>query len=243
MGIFTGKADCERIEAERPYAERDLPATVYQMLTRTCERVPESLAIGFQLFAEPRSRAFTLTWREFHGRVTETANLFRDLGIGPADTVAYLLPNCVEAPVVLVAGATAGIVCPINPLLEPEHIAALLRESGAKVLVTLRAFPKTDIAQKAAEAVRLAPDVHTVLEIDLARYLPLGKRLAVALIRPRVRTEHHAKVLDFEAETSARRHDRLGFAEEGGDRIAARFHTGGTTGMPNRAQHRFSGMI
>ena len=208
MGIFTGTADRDRIEAEGPYTARDLPATVYQMMARTCERVPDSLAIGFQLFSDPRARAFTLTWREFHERVTETANLFRDLGIGPTDTVAYLLPNCVEAPVVLVAGATAGIVSPINPLLEPEHIAALLRESGAKVLVTLRAFPKTDIAQKAAEAVRLAPDVQTVLEIDLARYLPFGKRLAVALIRPRVRTAHQARVLDFEAETSSRRHDR-----------------------------------
>ena len=243
MGIFTGTADRDRIEAEGPYTDRDLPATVYQMMARTRERVPDSLAIGFQLFSDPRARVFTLTWREFHERVTETANLFRDLGVGPTDTVAYLLPNCVEAPVVMVAGATAGIVSPINPLLEPEHIAALLRESGAKVLVTLRAFPKTDIAQKAAEAVRLAPDVQTVLEIDLARYLPFGKRLAVALIRPRVRTEHHAKVLDFEAETSSRRHDRLGFAEDGGDRIAARFHTGGTTGMPKLAQHRFSGMV
>ena len=243
MGTFAGTADRDRVEAEGPYEARDLPATLFELMTRTRDRVPDSLAIGFQLFSDPRARAFTLNWREFHERVTEAANLFRELGIGPTDGVAYLLPNCVEAPVVLVAGATAGVVCPINPLLEPEHIATLLRESGAKVLVTLRAFPKTDIAQKAAEAVRLAPDVHTVLEIDLARYLPLTKRLVVSLIRPRVRNTHHAKVLDFEAESSSRRHDRLAFEEKEGDRIAARFHTGGTTGMPKLAQHRFSGMI
>jgi hypothetical protein len=50
----------------------------------------------------------------------------------------------------------AGIVNPINPLLEAEQIAGILRETGAKVLVTLRAFPKTDLAQKAAKAVSLA---------------------------------------------------------------------------------------
>jgi fatty-acyl-CoA synthase len=52
--------------------------------------------------------------------------------------------------VVLLAGATAGIVNPINPLLEAEHIAGILRATNAKVLVTLKAFPKTDVAQKAA---------------------------------------------------------------------------------------------
>lgn len=243
MGTFTGTADRDRIEAEGSYADRDLPATVYAMLTRTRDRVPDNLAIGFQLFSGATARADTLTWREFHERVTETANLFRDLGVGPADTVAYLLPNCLETPIVLVAGATAGIVNPINPLLEAEQIAALLRESGAKVLVTLRAFPKTDIAQKAAEAVRLAPNVQTVLEVDLGRYLPFAKRLVVALIRPRVRTKHHARVLDFEAETSTRRHDRLSFEAPDEDRVAAYFHTGGTTGMPKLAQHRFSGMV
>src|SRR5690606_40115726 len=121
MGTFTGTADRDRIEAEGSYADRDLPATVYAMLTRTRDRVPDNLAIGFQLFSGATARADTLTWREFHERVTETANLFRDLGVGPADTVAYLLPNCLETPIVLVAGATAGIVNPINPLLRSEE--------------------------------------------------------------------------------------------------------------------------
>ena len=57
----------------------------------------------------------------------------------------------------LLAGATAGIVNPVNPLLAPEHIAAILRDTRAKVVVTLAPFPKTDLAQKVAEAVALAP--------------------------------------------------------------------------------------
>ncbi len=48
----------------------------------------------------------------------------------------------------------AGIVNPINPLLDAEQIGAILRETEAKVVVTLKAFPKTDVAQKVAEAVR-----------------------------------------------------------------------------------------
>ena len=65
----------------------------------------------------------------------------------------------------------AGIVNPINPLLEAEQISAILRETKAKVVVTLRAFPKTDVPQKVAEAVRHAPSVKTVLEVDLVSYL------------------------------------------------------------------------
>jgi fatty-acyl-CoA synthase/long-chain acyl-CoA synthetase len=34
-------------------------------------------------------------------------------------------------------------------------------------VVTLKAFPKTDVAQKVAEAVQFAPNVKTVLELDL----------------------------------------------------------------------------
>lgn len=236
-------ADRDAIEAAGAYDTLDLPKTIYGYLTRTRDRVPDRPAISFQLLSDPKSRAVTLSWDEFHQRVTECANLLRSLGIGPTDTVAYLMPNCLETAVVLVGGATAGIVSPINPLLEPEKIAAILRESRAKVLVTLRAFPKTDLAQKAAAAVALAPDVQTILQVDLAPYLSNPKRTLVKLMRPRVRRRHKAKVLDYEAEASARKHTRLEFEDVQQDRVAAYFHTGGTTGTPRVAQHRYSGMI
>ncbi len=243
MVRFANVADRNAVEAEMPYAQRQLPATIHQALTLTRDRHPQRPAISFQLFSDPKAPARSLTWSDLHERVTETANLFHSLGIGPRDVVAYLLPNCLEAPIVLLAGATAGIVNPINPLLDPEQIAAILRETGAKVLVTLKSFPKTDIAQKAAQAVALAPGLQTVLEVDLRGYLTGVKRLLVPLMRPKVSTRHHARVLDFEAAASAQRHDRLLFDPAPEDRVAAYFHTGGTTGTPKVAQHKLSGMI
>ncbi|WP_199262589.1 acyl-CoA synthetase [Paracoccus binzhouensis] len=243
MVRFANVADRDAVEAEMPYAQRPVPRTLYEALTRTRDLHPQRPAISFQLFSDPKAPARTLSWAELHERVTETANLFHSLGIGPGEVVAYLLPNCIEAPVVVLAGATAGIVNPINPLLDAEQIAGILRETGAKVLVTLKSFPKTNIAQKAAEAVALAPGVQTVLEVDLRGYLTGIKRLLVPLMRPKVPTRHQAKIMDFEAAASAQRHDRLLFDEPAEDRVAAYFHTGGTTGTPKVAQHKQSGMI
>ena len=48
---------------------------------------------------------------------------------------------------------------------------------------------------------------------------------------------------DFRAEMAKMPADRLTFADSLEDRVAAYFHTGGTTGMPKVAQHKVSGMI
>lgn len=239
---FAGLADSAAIEAEAPWDERDIPRTTWGVLTRTAARVPARPAVTFQMFSDPKARAETLNWTEFRERVAQTANLFRSLGVGEGDAVAYLLPNCTEAVLTYVGGQVAGIVNPINPLLEPEQIAGILRETGAKVLVTLKAFPKTDLPQKAAQAVALAPNVQTVLEVDLLRYLTGVKKLIVPLIRPRNPAAHKARVLDFAREV-ARQPKTLQFPDSAGDRVAAYFHTGGTTGLPKLAQHRYAGLI
>ena len=143
----------------------------------------------------------------------------------------------------LLAGATAGIVSPINPLLAPEHIAGILRDTRAKVVVTLAPFPKTDLAQKVAEAVALAPGVETVLQVDLARYLAPPLAWIVPLIRPKVQPAHRARVLDLRRAMAAENGTALDFAETLDDRVCAYFHTGGTTGLPKVAQHRASGIL
>lgn len=224
--------------------ERRWPApTVYALLRQTASAFPERPAISFQLRAGPRDYAETLDWATLADRVTRAANLFRRLGVGERDVVACLLPNCNETVFAFLGGLTAGVVAPVNPLLDVSHIAAILREVRARVLVTLAPFPRTDIARKAHEAAAAAGTVETILEVDLRRYLAAPLAWVVPLMRPRTRRAQGVRTLDFSAALMAEDGAALGFAETDGDRVAACFHTGGSTGMPKVALHRQRGMI
>ena len=226
-----------------PLSERWSAKSVYELLAQTAGAQAERPALSFQIRSGESDKAETLTWEQVRARTARAANLFRDLGVQEGDGVAYLLPNCPEAVIALMAGATAGKVCPLNPLLDAEQIGALLRETGAKVLVTLAPFPKTDVAEKAAAAVAMAPEVKAIVEVDLKRYLAPPLSWIVPLIRPKRPGGHSAKILDFH-EAIAGKSDQLAFAESGDpQRIGACFHTGGTTGMPKIARHTHHGMI
>ena len=167
---FSGLIDRDAIEAECAWEDRDVHKTLYSLLADTASKFPNRNAVSYQLFSGPKDHAETLSWQDLHDKSVQTANLFRSLGVGPDDVVAYVLPNANETVLSFFGGAIAGIVNPINPLLDAEQIGAILRETNAKVVVTLRPFPKTDVADKTAEAVALAPNVKTVLEVDLHRF-------------------------------------------------------------------------
>ncbi len=243
MGKVATLADKTAIEQEMPYAQRMTARSLYEMLTRTAESHGERPALSFQIKSGPRDKVETLSWSGLHGKVTQAANLFRRIGISDTDVVAYVLPNCNESVIALLGGATAGIVNPINPLLEAEQIAAILRETGARAVVTLAPFPKTNVNEKVGRAVAMAPEVKTVLEVDLAHYLSPPVRWLVPLLRPSAKRKHEADVVDFNLSLKGEAADRLTFEEPLDDRICAYFHTGGTTGMPKVAQHRASGIL
>jgi len=217
-------SDRDAVENEKTWEARNNPVTAYQLLKKTADTHGPEAAVSFQILSGPKDKAETLNWRQLHDKSVQAANLFRSLGVGEKDVVAFILPNSNETLFALIGGMIAGVVHPVNPLLDAEQIAALLRETGAKVVVTLKGFPKTDVAQKAHAAIALAPNVAHVLEVDLNRYLTFPKNVIVPLIRPKVKPTHKADVQDFNT-------------------ALARHHTGGTTGMPKVAQHKYSGIV
>jgi hypothetical protein len=218
---FANAGDIAEIETHMPWPD-SLPArTLYSALTRTARKT----------WAAQRAELPDVFGSEGQGRNADMVRAARPRHAGGEPVprarrrrdgcVAFVLPNCNETAVTILGGAVAGIVNPINPLLEPEQIAGILRETGAKVVVTLKEFPKTDVAQKMAEAVRNAPDVQVVLEVDLNRYLT-GRRNSSCRSSARRTDGHRARVVDWEAEVAKHPRD-ADLRGQHEDRVAAYF--------------------
>ena len=109
---YAGAADRDAIEAEQPYETRDLPTTTWEMLSRTATAHGSRKALTYQIFSDPGAKEETFTWSELQAKSAQTANLFRSLGVGESDVVAYLLPNCNETVLTYLGGQIAGIVNP-----------------------------------------------------------------------------------------------------------------------------------
>ncbi|MEO1398058.1 MAG: acyl-CoA synthetase, partial [Pseudomonadota bacterium] len=92
-------------------------------------------------------------------------------------------------------------------------------------------------------AVKDAPNVKTILEVDLRDHLTPPLKWIVPFIRPKVEDTHGAQIVSFEDTLARANGASLDFEETNDDRFCAYFHTGGTTGVPKIAQHRASGIL
>lgn len=243
MKNYATIADNQRIESEKSLDERLEANSIYAQLCKTAERFPANDALSFQLKSGPNDPAETLSWAQLKIEVTKTANALRSLNIEESDVVAYVLPNCTEAIVSFLGGSATGIVCPISPLLSAEQMAGILKEVNAKAVISLKAFPKTDVAQRVNEALAMVDNVKTLIEIDLKRYLKPPLSWLINILRPKLTRSHSARVVDFYEFINQYGEDITSFKVSEDDRIAACFHTGGTTGTPKIAQHSVRGML
>ena len=202
-----------------PYDERVEAQSTYEALQLGAARNPDAPALQFLPNADPDEPPLTLSYRHFMAGVTQAANLFGHLGVGPDDVVSFLLPLLPESFMSLFGAQAAGIANPVNPLLEPAQIAEILRAANTKVLVTMSA--------------QAGPDLWAKVE-RIRKDLPALKAIVV-LKGPGNEADH---VYSYEQLAAAQPSDRLlsGRHIAAGD-TAAYFHTGGTTGMPKLVRH------
>ncbi|MBH8569184.1 acyl-CoA synthetase [Microvirga sp. STS02] len=223
---------------QTPLAVQPVPAHTLALLERGRDRNPAALALRFVFSGERPTESVDFTYAQLVQRCYQTANMLHELGVGATDVVSYLLPNLPETHFTLWGGQAAGIVNPLNPLLEPAQIAEILNAAGTKVLVTLRAFPKTDIWQKVQAVAPLVPTLRTVVTVDLLEYLPRMQRLLVGALRltqPRPALPG-IRVVDFAQASRRQRGNRLVSGRQiASADVACYFHTGGTTGTPKIA--------
>lgn len=203
-------ADLRRIEAAGIAAW--MPhAQVHEALAAVAVRHPGRPAITALATADdPAPRRWTHA--ALLAEVTRAANLFRALSDAPR--VALLLPPLPEAWFALWGAETAGIACPINHALADDHLVALLDAADVDIVVTLApGHAAGDIGDRVQRLRERCPGLKVVLTVGGGAQ-EFGTACAA----------HDGRALAF-------------VPPPGTDRIAALFHTGGTTGLPKLAQH------
>lgn len=214
MKAFATLADIEALES-MPLEAVAPCRTPYQLIRAAAERFPDREVFTFLPDAGLDTPPRRVRLRELLTNIHRAANAFRSLGVHETDTVAMLAPNTPEAHAVLWGAELAGRVCPINFLLQPDHIAALLQASGAKVLVALG--PNAELA--------VWPTALAVQALHATTLVPITVDESVAGM-PSLQ------------DLMAAQPDALTFAPDlNPQRVVALFHTGGTTGAPKLAQH------
>ncbi|MEO8080511.1 MAG: acyl-CoA synthetase [Caldimonas sp.] len=216
--LFSNGADVRAYEAT-PYAERVVARSTYEALQTGARRDPAATAIRFLPHADPDETPVTVSYAQFMARVTQAANLFADLGVGPGDVVSLLLPLVPQSFFALFGAQAAGIANPINPLLSPAQIVEILRAAGTKVLVALGPMPGSDIWDKVQ---------------GIKDQLPALKAIVV-VGGP---GDEAGSVVGFDAVIDRYPADRLTSGRTiAADETASYFHTGGTTGTPKLVRH------
>ena len=228
-----GLDDVHRIEAELPDPLGGIDST-YALLGRGAARGGEAKALSFFLQAAQFQRPFTWSHREWFARITQTANLLRSLGLGREDVVAFVLPNLPETHWVIWGGEAAGVVFPVNPLLESSMLLELMKAVRPKLLVTLAPTPGTDLWQKVEGIAGQIPGLQAILAVSLAPYLP-GMAGADPSAPARPLRAGGVPVLDFHAELAKASGGKLAFEPPALGDVASYFGTGGTTGTPKIA--------
>ena len=220
-------ADIRRLEAI-PLEEAVSVSSTYEIFAESARAFGEKTALVFLRSGDPDDAPIRMSYRELFEGITRAANLFHGLGAGHDDAVAVLLPACLEYHLVLWGAEAAGIVQPLNPLLDLDKLASLIEAAGARILVAYGASEDADYWQK---AMALKSRVNG---LQVLRVAPHDEE----------QPPEHEGDGDFQELLEAWPADRLLSGRTIGPQdIAAYFHTGGTTGSPKLAMHTHGNQV
>jgi hypothetical protein len=87
-----GSADALKAFEAIPFAERVAARSTYAAIRLGAAFNPNAAALLCLPNADPDETAATVSYAQFIGRITQTANFLGGLGVGPNDVVSFLLP-------------------------------------------------------------------------------------------------------------------------------------------------------
>ena len=223
--------DVEQME-RTPWRERCPDVSTYDAIKRSARRRGDLPALQFLPTGAVDETPHTVTYKELLGRITQTANLFHSLGVGPTDIVSYILPNFPETHEIIWGAETAGIVNAINPFLKPETIRNLLAAARSKVIITTPPLPGLNLWDPILAVADDLDHVAAILFVDPAQYFDMPPT------KLPLKTPRGKPILRFQDERDVEPSSGLTFERKiQANSIASLFHTGGTTGAPKLAPH------
>lgn len=195
-----------------------------QFLTNAARNTPEKIAIHFM--------GKDIKYKELHESSLKFAQYLQQLGIEKGDRIALMLPNTPQTVIsyygALYAGATVVMT---NPLYTEREIEYQLKDSGAKVIVSL------DILYPRIMKVFKNTALENVIITSIKDYLPFPKNLLYPYVQKKeqgvqVHVAHNGVSHQFMEilKTSQAIEPTIDFNFE--EDLALLQYTGGTTGFP-----------
>jgi len=176
-----------------------LHQSIDQLLPGTAARLPDKPAL---IFGERR-----FTFRELERLTNQAANGLKALGVEKGDRVTLFAQNSPEWAIGYAGIAKAGgVINPVNAMLTAEELAYVVKDCGAKVLITT--------ADRAKAVLNLKSEGH------LKEIVVIGAPLA--------NTMAFDDLLKGQAET-------IDAPGNGADELSTICYTSGTTGFPKGA--------
>jgi len=164
-----------------------------------------------------------ITYAQLSRRTNQFAQLLRNQGIESGERVLIRLPNSLDYPTAFLGAMKLGAISvPTSTLLTVEEVIYLAKDSGAKVLVTDKAFWQ-----------QLKQDIHQCPQIQLVLLSGLGEL---------DEAEQTVTVLDLNASIS-QIESWLPPKETLAEDPAYLVYTSGTTGYPKGVLHAHRAMI
>ena len=176
----------------RDWQLRDVPAALRERYVGAAQWTDDTLgAVLDGGLARAAAQPFTVRsrvrpWRGTLGDVRtmaqHVAGGLRSHGVGPGDTVAFQLPNWVEAAATFYAASLLGaVVVPIVHFYGPKEVGYILRRTEVKALVTAARFGHLDYLANLRRLLPELPALELVIVVgddpDVDEHLPFAELL------------------------------------------------------------------
>ena len=203
-----------------------LESTLYDVLQKQAQQRPDAPALVHLVDPEDASPQ-TFSFQQLLEAVETIASHLEAAGIQPNQSVAILSPTIPETMIGFVAAASCATAFPLNPLLTPEAIASQMRLANTQACIVYGQNSVLPVRDKLLAVLQHEQPLRVIIEIETDE-------------TPSTTYPSHIKQYSWREWMSSKRPWQP--ASRNSQRVAAFFHTGGTSGSPKLAELGESGL-